>query len=67
MNEMNKLCKGCYTYEQYKKNPKYGVECAGYKIRDKNCPCMNCLIKVMCLKACDELEKRPWPMKELWR
>lgn len=65
MNEMDKLCKGCLTYERYKKNLINGVECVGYRIRDKSCPCMNCLIKMMCLKACDELNKRPWPQREM--
>ena len=52
-DDMEKPCKGCFMYERYKKNPESFVKCAVYN-KDLVCPCMDCLIKVMCIKACDD-------------
>jgi hypothetical protein len=50
MNNMEKLCKGCLTYDK----------CIGYKIKDITCPCINCLVKMMCMYSCDKYKNRTW-------
>jgi len=57
--DMDKLCKGCTIHETHIYNSYYN-KCGGYTIKDIGCPCINCLVKVMCTKACEELYKRPW-------
>jgi hypothetical protein len=62
INEMDKLCSGCLIYKQYKKHPKDNYECEGYKVKDKGCPCIQCLLKMMCTTTCKEIEERKWPI-----
>lgn len=54
-NDMKKLCKGCLTYGR----PNHD-KCAGYKIKDITCPCINCLVKMMCVDSCDKYRNRTW-------
>lgn len=50
-------CKGCYTYEQFKKNPKRNNTVCKWFNELLVCPCMACLVKPICDKACNELIK----------
>ena len=47
--EVDKICKGCRSFRQ---------QCAfistGKIFYIKKCPCPNCLVKAMCVVACDE-------------
>jgi hypothetical protein len=58
---MDKLCKGCLIYEQHKLDPVHNIKCIGYIIKDTGCPCINCLLKMMCITTCKEIEERKWP------
>lgn len=44
---MNSECEGCIAHDIA------AGECTGLRV--DNCPCLNCLVKVMCIKVCDEL------------
>lgn len=44
-------CKGCYLYE----NDKYCTVRKSPHII--NCPCQNCIIKMICNRSCDKFEK----------
>ena len=57
---MDKLCSGCLIYEQYIKNSEHNNVCRGYIAKDTGCPCITCLIKMMCGRACDKLLVREW-------
>lgn len=57
---MDKLCSGCLIYERHLTKPNTYGECKGFVIKDINCPCINCLIKAMCVTSCDGLFKRNW-------
>ena len=42
----SKECKGCYIY----------THCSiPTSIGNKSCPCITCLVKVMCYESCEEL------------
>ena len=60
---MDKLCNGCLIYEQHKLDKISNIKCTGYIVEDKNCPCIRCLLKMMCVTTCKELEERKWPTK----
>lgn len=64
MTNMDKLCSGCRLYEQYIGNPKHYRECKGYKENHVKCPCIDCLIKVMCGIVCKEYMHR-WENKDV--
>ena len=59
---MDKICSGCLTYERSLeiKNSNRFFTCGGYKTKDIDCPCQHCLIKTMCIIACEKLTERPW-------
>jgi hypothetical protein len=66
MTDMDDICKGCLTHERAglalsKDRPKitYG-ECPGYNRVGIDCPCIICLIKMMCDKPCMSFKKRKW-------
>jgi hypothetical protein len=63
LNEMDELCSGCTTYERGIREG-FKIECDGYSIQDTKCPCINCLIKVMCWDICEEFHERE---KDIWR
>ena len=42
------VCKGCYIYENCSIPALDG---------DKMCPCLNCLVKVVCYESCEALVK----------
>lgn len=53
-----KLCKGCYSYELYLK---YTEEVADFPecstkpiVGGKVCPCVSCLVKMVCENACNK-------------
>lgn len=58
-DNIDELCKGCATYEK-KREPFHDLylECPGYTVKDKYCPCKSCLVKGMCLSPCDVFNKR---------
>lgn len=56
---MNELCKGCNMYEKYKRIA--NSPCVDYLIKGTACPCMTCLVKMMCLECCEAFLKRKWP------
>ncbi len=58
--DMNKLCSGCLSYEEHKKDPDRCTKCPGYVEKDIDCPCISCLIKVMCDFPCDMLNEKDW-------
>jgi hypothetical protein len=48
-----KLCEGCHMFE-----PLYTCKDRNIPVFDgKQCPCINCLIKVTCEETCDNLTK----------
>jgi hypothetical protein len=57
-----KICRGCYTYESYLKYIKdYNDEdfpiCSIKPIvGGKVCPCVSCLVKMVCENTCNNLE-----------
>lgn len=61
--DMDVLCSGCLIYEKHLEKPKNNYKCIGYIIKDTGCPCIDCLIKMMCFIACDKIEARKWPAK----
>jgi len=56
-----KICKGCRTNINYRKDIKdYGRVCLiNYPVlsETKQCPCITCLIKGMCLSGCDDYRR----------
>jgi hypothetical protein len=58
---MDLLCDGCLIYEQHKIDPVNNVKCIGYIVKDTNCPCQRCLLKMMCITTCEAIEERKWP------
>jgi len=48
-------CKGCMLYTTYGTEVCRGVSKA--KIGGVACPCMKCLVKMMCMGVCDEFKK----------
>lgn len=64
INKMDELCEGCTTYERFIKKEGIYTSCDGYLIQDTECPCINCLIKIMCVDICEEFHERE---KEIWR
>lgn len=58
---MDVLCNGCLIYEQHKIDPVNNIKCVGYIVKDVECPCIICLLKMMCITSCKELDKRKWP------
>ncbi len=48
------ICSGCKSFSYYL------MDCsAGINIKDnRDCPCMSCLIKVMCNEACEGFEEK---------
>ena len=57
MNNMDKLCKGCILHEEYLEGINDSRTCIGYLSKDIECPCISCLVKVMCKTVCDKLKK----------
>ena len=52
---MKEICEGCLTHTD--KEPK---DCPVFSsMRENECPCIECLVKMMCREACTE-------MKDLW-
>jgi hypothetical protein len=49
---MHEHCKSCLTYNEY--SDKCGILIASELNLKGDCPCTNCLIKVMCNKGCDD-------------
>jgi hypothetical protein len=47
------ICEGCYTYDEL--DPDSCIV-LGDKKEDK-CPCLSCLIKVICERSCEEMTK----------
>ena len=43
------------------KDPINNIKCIGYIVKDTGCPCMTCLIKMMCRVTCTKMEDRKWP------
>jgi hypothetical protein len=60
INKMDELYKGCLTYERHKEDPGLYHQCIGRLREDINCPCMTCLIKMMCDTICDKLRDKDW-------
>ena len=42
---LNDPCQGCYA------DSKYSCE---HKTWNSNCPCANCIVKVICIETCDD-------------
>lgn len=58
MTDMDKICKGCCSYENYLDDPKKYVMCQDYTSLRVDCPCQYCLIKMVCVDACDKFINR---------
>jgi len=61
--DMNKVCAGCILHEEHLSGRDNYVTCHGYLLKDIDCPCIGCLIKMMCKFTCDKLTERPWWQK----
>ena len=49
----NKSCEGCRTYIASIEN--HGIQCASIKYNTNGrCPCMRCIIKMVCYTTCDD-------------
>ncbi len=63
MSGSRKLCKGCATYKnKIKNNKKYHVICLTDPITTikgikKICPCVKCLVKMVCSSDCEDYSK----------
>jgi hypothetical protein len=53
---MRRECEGCNLRRQYVSVNEEGIEECGFVVtgREDMCPCLLCLIKVMCTSTCDE-------------
>lgn len=60
MTDMDKLCNGCILYEEHLKGLDNYITCLGYMIKDTECPCIDCLVKMMCTTTCEKLIKTSW-------
>jgi len=58
MNVMDKICKGCNSYENYLIHPNKYAVCQSYTTQRVKCPCQHCLIKMVCIDACDKFNNR---------
>ncbi len=58
MTDMDKICTGCLMYEQYIEDSENYHECEGYMKKHVDCPCQNCLVKVMCDDVCDKYKEK---------
>jgi hypothetical protein len=55
MNKTESLCKGCFNYNVYLETLR---ECNFMLHKSESCcPCVNCLVKVMCVNACLSYDK----------
>jgi hypothetical protein len=51
-------CMGCTGCKSLYESPKSGkIYCLITVLRDRACPCKICLVKLMCGKRCDDLDK----------
>lgn len=48
-------CKGCRMYNRYMSNCEIGI--IPHVSKTKHCPCINCLLKMICNDACKEYQK----------
>ncbi len=60
MSDMDKICAGCILHEEYLSALDNYTICHGYLSKDTDCPCINCLIKMMCRTTCSDLTMRSW-------
>ena len=55
---MDKGCKGCYSYTY---NEIIGASCSYGLIKNipniDKCPCQTCLVKVVCVRLCNEFKE----------
>ncbi len=58
MVDMVKMCKGCTTYERHIEDSENYSQCEGHMKKHVDCPCQNCLIKVMCDDVCEEYREK---------
>jgi len=47
--KQSNICKGCLSHD------KYGICVIRISKYQKKCPCLTCIVSVMCREACDEL------------
>lgn len=59
-----KQCKGCRSYSQMLKKPNCSVKRIPYIPEGLVCPCSICLVKCMCINACNEFEEFIYLLKE---
>jgi len=52
---MNEHCKSCLTYNE--NQDRCGILIASELNSKGNCPCSDCLVKVMCNKGCSDYNK----------
>jgi len=51
-NDEYPKCNGCYSYD-----PKFKKTCIGIHKLYNQCPCHNCLVKIVCNTSCPEFFK----------
>ena len=55
---MNKLCRGC-RYSNFREIAGGKPICIIVKLEsEEDCPCINCLVKIICIKNCDKRTKK---------
>ena len=52
----NKKCRGCSVYEQDCYLSQLSDPMSQKPITVEECPCIDCIVKVMCDKACDKFQ-----------
>ena len=56
-----KLCEGCGMFD-----PPYSCRDGGNPIfNERRCPCIDCLLKVMCDKVCEDFAKYMYETKQI--
>ncbi len=51
---MKHTCKGCFVKDRCYKNYKLGSLRVYYENREGNCPCIKCLVKMVCDSICQD-------------
>lgn len=57
-------CIGCRSYDSFDGKCWVIVDRLGLiKAGRVDCPCANCLVKIMCNRACNDLERMKWEIE----
>ena len=62
---MNKLCQGC-RYSELRDIGTRSYNCVILQLleSEEDCPCINCLVKMVCIENCDKRTKKRIEMQK---